>query len=104
ERGTLVAAVAMSQMTPKEAKKFGNLTIMGDRPRNKAIALAMTTTPEKLDRPTLRKWTRELRSKRLTVQDWADKQNAIESNKNQTAKVIAATKKLGVFENGPSES
>lgn len=104
DRGVLVAAVAMSSMDKEEARKFSRLTMVGDKPRNKALELAATTAPQSLTRSQVRKWSRSLEKKKLTVQDWVDKQNAIEADPKQTAAVVEETKKHQVFERGPVES
>lgn len=97
----IIASVISSQMDDKSAETFLRSTIDdGDRVIGQARVLRNSSAPDVQDRPHLRRWSRDLGKRGMTIQDWEMKERSLGNDPSST---VEKTKKLGIYETHPED-
>lgn len=100
----LIAAVISSQMEDKAAEKFLQSTIDdGDRIIAQARVLRTTKAPASTDvnRSSLRKWSRTLGKKGLSIADWEARE--ISLGHVPSPEILEKARSLGIYTSGPTD-
>lgn len=105
DRAYFVSAVLASRMSDDQAREFFRATTEGDKPRKRAYVLSRTQAPESLDRPTVRKWAREIYKAGVSAADWSDKQTALDGTITaEHTNVLSALRREGVLNAAPTNA
>lgn len=98
----LVASVISSQMDDKSAEAFLQSTIDdGGRVISQARVMRETQAPKVVDRSSLRKWSRSLAKKGLSLEDWEMRETAL--GRKPSADIIKHSKSLNIYSEGPTD-
>lgn len=98
----LVASVISSQMDDTSSERFLQTTIDdGDRVISQARVMRKTQAPEVVDRSSLRKWSRSLAKKGLSLEDWEMRETAL--GRKPSADIIKQSKSLNIYSEGPTD-